>query len=550
MFRKERTKNYFSRFLLYSPVLISILIMLPRLASPHFGLLDDATNIYATQQLRRGDLSWVQGLNSGRFRPAYFLIFALFYAIAGLNPLAYFIIDCMIFILITTSIIFLVHRLSRNNGAAWCSGMLFVLSSPIIENFYTAYKQEALQIALLMGAILLIGQTDKTSSRSKRVILLTASLLLTLAALSLKETSLIIIPIAVSWYIGALILQRITKKETNASIKRSFMIITICSGLIFIILWYFSKQSVMAVEAIHYRYALEPSSIVQSFREWERWIRRDFFFLFFLMTPTLLWLIHKRRLQCSILFFDALLWMIGWLGVFIPWVYQLDYYLLPFALGSSVLGAICIFQNISIIKNGGLLYRIVTITSLCLAVFFFFTTLPNNLTNARLQLTIDKRNADLISFVSDELPQNAILFVNIQQPSEYLGTISRFINEIYGRTDIQISQLDPDHLGLEDINADHYYIATPIFINQFYRSVRLGLSEDGSRQWNESITPLLNGKEELIFETLGNFRLFLVEIRLGCLLRDVPGYCDIPTIPLDRRDLTYGWRVFRIPIQQ
>ncbi len=545
--RKEKS---WKNFLLYSPAILAFLIMIPRLASPQFGLLDDATNIYATQQFHNGDLSWIQGLNSGRFRPAYFLIFALFYAIADMNPLAYFVIDSIIFILITCSLIFIVNHQSQNKGIAWWSGTLFVLSSPVIENFYTVYKQEALQIALLVGALLLTCQLNKVSSRLKRTVLLALSLLFILSALSFKETSLIIIPIAISWYIGAFVFQRITKKDTHALIKRNYMLITLCSGLIFILLWYLNKQNVIAVEGIHFRYSFEPSSIAHSLKEWERWIRRDFFFLYFLLVPPLLWFVHKRRFPHSNLFFDAVLWMIGWLAVFIPWVYQLDYYLLPFALGSSVLGAICISQSISTFRNGGPLYRIVAIASLCLAAFFFLTTLPNNLTNARLQLTIDKHNADLVAFAVDELPENAALLINIQQQSEYLGTLSRFINVLYDRSDIQIRQLKADDLSLAEIDDDHYYIATPIFESQFYRSVRLGFSADDAKQWSESISSYLDGTEEMVFETIGNFRLFLVEIRLGCLLRDVPSYCDIPTVPLDRRELIYGWRVYRIPIQQ
>jgi hypothetical protein len=77
----------------------------------------------------------------------------------------------------------------------------------------------------------------------------------------------------------------------------------------------------------------------------------------------------------------------------------------------------------------------------------------------------------------------------------------------------------------------------------------LGFSADGANKWNDSISTYLNGRQKLVFESLGKFQLFLVEIRLGCFVRRVPGYCDISTIPLDRRELTYGWKVYRIPIQ-
>ncbi len=523
--------------------------MLPRLASPQFGLLDDATNIYAVKELQKGDPAWVQGLNSGRFRPTYFLFFALIYMIGGKAPTTYFIVNSIIFMLTTASLVFLVNKLTRSPFVAWWSGTLFVLSSPVIENFYTILKPEPSQALAIITAIVALSFIEKPSKLSKKILILSTSLLLILFAMLMKETSIVIVPISTAWYLVGLIFQRFSGTNAHLPFKRNFMIITLCSSVIFITLWYVSKQDVIAMEGLHYKYSFETSDILKSVKEWERWIRRDFFFLYFLIAPPLLWLIHKRRFPLDILFSDALIWMLGWLVVFVPWVYQLDYYLLPFTLGSSVLGAICIKQNIQIYQTGSVRYRIITVISLCLAAFFFITTLPNNLTNARLQLTVDKRNADLIAFVSNELPQNAILFINIQQPSEYLGTISRSINEIYGRSDIQIRQLDPENLGLEDTDAYQFYIASPVFINQFYRSVRLGFSADGANKWNDSISTYLNGRQKLVFESLGKFQLFLVEIRLGCFVRRVPGYCDISTIPLDRRELTYGWKVYRIPIQ-
>lgn len=545
----EQNKKYWMHLLLYSPALLAILIMIPRLVSPNLGLLDDPTNIYSSQQILNGDWSWVQGLNTGRFKPGFFLVFTIYYAIAGMNPLAYFIINTIILILVTCSLIFLIHRQSQKKMIAWWSGILFVLSSPVIENFYTVYKQEPTQVALILGAVLLTGQINKVTSRYKKTILSALIMLLVFTAVSLKETSIIIIPIAVSWYVGALILKRNTGEETDQSAKQRFMIITVCSGLIFILLWFWTKHSVLANEGIHFHYSFEPNNIMRSIREWERWIRRDFFFLYFLAAPVILRSIHKRSLPCKVLVVDTFIWMVGWLVIFLPWMHQLDYYLLPFTLGTSVLGAVCISQIKTILKNGGLFYRAATITSLCLASFFFVATLPNNFTNARLQLTIDKQDMDFIAFVSDELPEEAILLLNIQEPSEYHVTITRFINVHNNRADIQINQLEVDHPQIEDTDDGYYYIATPVFNNQFYRSVRLGFSADGTKKWNELIAPLLDGKEEIVFETFGSFRLFLVEIRLGCFVRDVPAYCDIPTIPLDRRELTYGWKVYRIPIQ-
>ena len=73
-------------FLTISPIIVAVLIMLPRLLSPQFGLFDDGRSMVTAQKVTQG--VWDMSVDDfeGRFRPLYWLFFALPYALFGDGP--------------------------------------------------------------------------------------------------------------------------------------------------------------------------------------------------------------------------------------------------------------------------------------------------------------------------------------------------------------------------------------------------------------------------------------------------------------------------------
>jgi hypothetical protein len=65
-------------------------------------------------------------------------------------------------------------------------------------------------------------------------------------------------------------------------------------------------------------------------------------------------------------------------------------------------------------------------------------TLPNNYTNAAVQIAIDDSNDQLLQFVRAETPANATILLNIQETNEYVKHFILLVNEIGGRADLQI----------------------------------------------------------------------------------------------------------------
>src|SRR5205807_47071 len=79
---------------------------------------------------------------TGRFFPAYWLLYSAIFGIVGVRPLAFFIVNVLLF----AGVLAILARLVRSAGAtplqAAVAALLFALSGPAIESFYTLPKAE------------------------------------------------------------------------------------------------------------------------------------------------------------------------------------------------------------------------------------------------------------------------------------------------------------------------------------------------------------------------------------------------------------------------
>src|SRR5512143_2677596 len=153
----------FARYWVYAPILICILIMIPRLVSPQFGLLDDGRSLTISQGIIHGnwDLSW--DVIAGRARPIYWAAFAFWYLLAGGHAFWYFLGNLIVFSATTILLIGLVKNLGGSNIQAFLTGTVFTLSTPVIENVYTLSKGENLQVLLLIIAVSLVFLAVKSA---------------------------------------------------------------------------------------------------------------------------------------------------------------------------------------------------------------------------------------------------------------------------------------------------------------------------------------------------------------------------------------------------
>ena len=130
-------KKYQAIALFILPLALGVLVMLPRLISPQFGLLDDGAMLAEVRKILSGDLAMSHDLQAGRFRPLYWGYFTLIYLLAGPAPFWFFIGQTCILLTLIITIQALMKRWGASPWQRFSTSLIFLLAVPIIENFYT-----------------------------------------------------------------------------------------------------------------------------------------------------------------------------------------------------------------------------------------------------------------------------------------------------------------------------------------------------------------------------------------------------------------------------
>src|SRR4029453_8015641 len=80
-----------------APIAAAGLVMLPRLASPPFGLLHDGLTLQTGREVIG---RWSSTLHlipeTGRFFPAYWLVYSAVFGLVGARPLAFFTVNVLL----------------------------------------------------------------------------------------------------------------------------------------------------------------------------------------------------------------------------------------------------------------------------------------------------------------------------------------------------------------------------------------------------------------------------------------------------------------------
>jgi hypothetical protein len=204
-----------SRAWLFVPLMIGILLMLPRILSAEFGFLDDALVLDRSSKIMSGEWNQLLEPGNGRFRPFYWLYPTIIYSQTHLKAEWYFIGNLLLLVGTTASIIIITNRVTGSRFIALWSGIFFVLSGPVIENYYTLSKGEPLQIVWILISLLALGEYPRLKSQKSKGAFLGLPVLLIFLAIVSKETSIVMIPISIAWLAGTLILRKLTKEDLD-----------------------------------------------------------------------------------------------------------------------------------------------------------------------------------------------------------------------------------------------------------------------------------------------------------------------------------------------
>ena len=517
------------------PLALAALVMLPRLASAQFGLLDDGLTLQTGREVHG---HWWRVLylipETGRFFPAYWLVYSGLWSLVGTRPLAFFIVN----VLVLASLLAMLARFVRLHGGTRASAVVavvvFALCGPAIEAFYTLSKGESLQLTWI-GLSLLCAAASATDARWSAarvgwVALATVSLFIAHAT---KETSLVLIPIALGWLVVEWRSQPVNRRAVRFA--ATFFAIAVVAATAFAGLrWHYAA---LQIAEGSYTRAYASQAIGPALFRIVAWLVRDFAFMLPLIAAGVVDHRHRR----PILY--ALVWMSGWLLVFLPWPATFEYYLLPFALGAALLAGIVAgtaWAEPASPRRG--LAWAVLVTS---AVLWLVATV-NATADARVQLAVDRANAGLVNFLG-ALPRDSRVVLNMVPVNEYHFELPMHLAEVADRPDV-VFVARPEATGVGEA-----FVVTPEMANQPAPTVRIALHEAGVRRDNATLGTLLSADAEPVYRSVQ--LTGILEIGLQRLLCRIavgrvfdPTYCPAGRGLIDRRTFAYGWQVHRLPI--
>jgi hypothetical protein len=531
--------------LLYSPVLIAILVMIPRLLSPQFGLLDDGRGLVTLDKfINHGVWDMSVDIMEGRYRPLYWLWFGLFYKLAGDNPFWFFFGNMCALVSAVAGLIFLVFKATLSRRAAFLSGLFLALASPVIESYYTLSKGETLQAAMLVLSLVVISFFNSELKPATKVFLVALSVITLLLAHTSKETSIVVLPIAFIWFLTARFLVRGSENSRGRVVRAAYLISAFISVIVYYVLRIYFVTWQMNTGTYTSRYGLGLSQLVASGIRWAGWLVRDYAHLSPLIAAGIIVWVLRRKISHGHILIDSLVWMGIWIAVFLPWYFMAEYYMMPFAIGAAVFGGILADNVFEFAHNEKRGWRWAAIVALGLSALLFFSSQVNDLSNGRIQLAVDSANADLLSFLQNTEPNSTIL-LNIQTPNEYYYKLIDYLNHYWSRSDLTISTFDFQDTSSPGI----YYLIAPYVMNQPLLAVRQGIVEDTQSKWNESLIPYFQEHPgwQIVQQFERHFSLSGMDLpRLFCPLIKTRAFCASPAPLLDLRPFTYGWIIYRM----
>jgi hypothetical protein len=529
-----------------APAALALLVMLPRLGSPQFGLLDDGLTL-ETGRETIGRWSSVLALipETGRFFPAYWLVYSGVFAVVGVRPLAFFAVN----VVVLAGLLAILARLVRLSGGTSREVLVaiavFAACGPAVEAFYTLSKAEPLQMVWIGVALLATAASAGEPRRGRRTAFVLAAASALLLAYTTKETSVALIPVSLGW---VAIEWASGMRRPAARFATTFAAINVLTAAAFVVLrWRYAARPL--AEGWYTRaYSFAPEILGPAIFRIVAWIVRDFAFLLPLVAVAMALLLQRdapwRR---PILY--ACAWMVGWLAVYAPWPATFEYYLLPFAFGAAVFAGAAVGGLWSARAPGAsTVTRRVAWSALAASGLLWVAALVNAAADGRVQLAVDHANTDVVDFLAG-LPRGGRIVLNTTDAVEYIYELPMHLAEIKRRPDLVVQPAGvaaPAAPSTGDV-----VVATPTVTDRPGPTVRVAVYESGARRDLSRLGEMLRDGGELIYTT--EQRVRVVEVGLQRLLCRIarrplidPSYCPPGRGVIYAATFVYAWQVHRL----
>jgi hypothetical protein len=523
-----------------APVVLAGLVMLPRLASPQFGFLDDGLTLEIGRRVI-GRWSDILHLNpeTGRFVPAYWLVYSAIAAAVGARPRAFFMVN----VVILAALLAILARLVRGSGGtreqATVAMVVFAAGGPTIESIYTLSKPEPLQLLWMAGALLATAAASEAAS-ARRAGWIALALVLSLLAYATKETSLVLIPIALGW------LAIEWASGRGRRFPATYVAINVTAAAAFLVLRAHYAPLGLAEGSYTRAYTPEWRVVGPALFRIAAWLLRDFAFLLpvLVVLAAAPWGGPARRRPA----WYGGVWMAGWLAIFLPWPATFEYYLLPFAFGAAALAGLVVGDAWAARRRPrSACARWLAWSALASFGLLWALTAVNAVADAKVQLTVDRANAALVDFLAG-LPVGSRVVLNTAM-NEYHLELPRHLVEITHRADITVEP--PGRLAADGRAPADAFVVTAELANRPSPTVRLALDDAGVARDHALLGRVLAAPAAPVYRDVRHTRLVEIGIhRWLCRLAAPPwldpAFCPADRPLVDRRDFSYGWQVHRL----
>ncbi|GAP13790.1 4-amino-4-deoxy-L-arabinose transferase [Longilinea arvoryzae] len=524
---------------LWLPVLAALALMIPRLLSAQYGLLDDGATALNADKMGAGVIGY-NDIGSGRIRPVYWLYFSGLYRLVGNHPQTFFIIHALMLAASVGMLAALVRRVGGSRLQAFLAGLLAVSAGPVIENFYTLSKSEPLQAFLtLAGLLLMLSLAGRKSRWGRGLTFAGATLIFSIAMLS-KETYVVMPFIALAGLFLAWVIKPWRPSKDGLRLGGAILAALVIAALVFVIYALPSLGSpTSGTYATHYDFNL--SRLFKTLIEWRAWLTRDFLYLLPVGALWLILLILRKSGPAPLIALDGLVFAAAWIVVFLPWEIISEYYLLLTALGVATFAGLVLGGLGKHWPGLRLGWKVVSGLLTAVAVYLWLAALPNQVNNARLQLTVDRINQQMSAYLAETVPQNGRVLVNLTPGSEYTPELAMHLKYFYNRPDIQVDifNYQTPQNGAESFE---YWLVTPAVVNKPVYAVRFGFLETRQRRANALLADFV-AEPGAVFS--GGYDQYLVRpLQPACWVLPKVGPCQESGAWISRQPLEYNWTIY------
>jgi hypothetical protein len=367
-----------------------------------------------------------------------------------------------------------------------------------------------------------------------------------LVACFTKESTLVMVPISLAWWLIAwlgrsrhIIAATFVEKVTRWIVLTSVL----TGGLYYLARSIFITPKIIGVGQAS-SFSFDSSQILDGLVRWGGWLMRDFIWLAPMAFIVFAWCLVKKRSPRSGLWWFAGVWMAVWLGLYIPWYFGVEYYLFPFAAGAAVLAGVLLVELVELVRDKRIFWKVTGFLTLGLTCLLLLATQANSIVDASVQLAQDTANTSVMEYVVKNAPIGSIVLVNIQLSNEYIEQMEFLLVNDYHRTDLQFDKYQGQDLSLLTMQYPAVFILVADVENQPKMTVRMGFIEDSLHIWNSILLPKLTSWSET-FQVTRDAALLIVDFpRLLCSVINKENYCSPGGGLVSYQIFRYQWTIY------